>query len=333
MLNKVQKAAYELIQSDARFIYSLIDIQNKAKYNNSNFMMMAQPYIGIFADGAEQWCRKMKIDGTPSFNKDEKEFYVSLRQSHKLYELSYEKYTKLLIENFRYSDQYFYKIRSLIEKIKGYFNVGVDYCGEEGCGNTILCFIYNPFKKVLDDKTIGPEIEKLSVVTGKIVALFLNPNFYPYDYNDKKVSVIYRDYHFYKNCPIKTDTDLGFVLFSMLCSINYVIEFIDKYFIEEIPQKFKFAYLQYYYICDFIDELNIENNTSFFINNSLKNRKFRNCLAHYGLGQFLNDDDIIDDDILKGLTKKAFGMDYFTCKKILYGYLQDLIKQIKKYIF
>lgn len=35
MLNKVQKAAYELIQSDARFIYSLIDIQNKAKYNNS----------------------------------------------------------------------------------------------------------------------------------------------------------------------------------------------------------------------------------------------------------------------------------------------------------
>ena len=77
MLNKVQKAAYELIQSDARFIYSLIDIQNKAKYNNSNFMMMAQPYIGIFADGAEQWCRKMKIDGTPSFNKDEKEFYVS----------------------------------------------------------------------------------------------------------------------------------------------------------------------------------------------------------------------------------------------------------------
>lgn len=113
-----------------------------------------------------------------------------------------------------------------------------------------------------------------------------------------------------------------------LCYWIYV-----KYFIEEIPQKFKFAYLQYYYICDFIDELNIENNTSFFINNSLKNRKFRNCLAHYGLGQFLNDDDIIDDDILKGLTKKAFGMDYFTCKRILYGYLQDLIKQIKKYIF
>lgn len=55
----------------------------------------------------------------------------------------------------------------------------------------------------------------------------------------------------------------------MLCSINYVIEFIDKYFIEEIPQKFKFAYLQYYYICDFIDELNIENNTSFSIKNLL----------------------------------------------------------------
>ena len=45
---------------------------------------------------------------------------------------------------------------------------------------------------------------------------------------------------------------LGFVLFCILCNINYTIEFLDKYFVEEIPQKFKYAYLQYYYICDFI---------------------------------------------------------------------------------
>ena len=52
MLNKVQKAAFDLIQSDARFIYTLVDMQNNAKNINSNYVMMSIPYIGIFADGA-----------------------------------------------------------------------------------------------------------------------------------------------------------------------------------------------------------------------------------------------------------------------------------------
>ena len=39
MLNKVQKAAFDLIQSDARFIYTLVDMQNNAKNINSNFLI------------------------------------------------------------------------------------------------------------------------------------------------------------------------------------------------------------------------------------------------------------------------------------------------------
>lgn len=45
MLNKVQKAAFDLIQSDARFIYTLVDMQNNAKNINSNYVMMSIPYI------------------------------------------------------------------------------------------------------------------------------------------------------------------------------------------------------------------------------------------------------------------------------------------------
>lgn len=59
MLNKVQKAAFDLIQSDARFIYTLVDMQNNAKNINSNYVMMSIPYIGIFADGAEQCAKKL----------------------------------------------------------------------------------------------------------------------------------------------------------------------------------------------------------------------------------------------------------------------------------
>ena len=118
-----------------------------------------------------------------------------------------------------------------------------------------------------------------------------------------------------------------------MCSINYITEFIDKYFIEEIPQKFKYAYLQYYYICDFLKELNIANRTNYYIDNGLKNRSLRNCFAHYGLGQYLKETEVNEKDILKGLTEKAFELDYFSCKNLLYKYLQDLKNQIEENIF
>ena len=47
------------------------------------------------------------------------------------------------------------------------------------------------------------------------------------------------------------------------------------------------------------------NNIGIGLNSSLKNRGIRNCLAHYGLGQFLSEDDVIEYDVLKGLTYKA----------------------------
>ena len=64
------------------------------------------------------------------------------------------------------------------------------------------------------------------------------------------------------------------MLFSVLCSINYTIEFIDKYFVDEIPQKFKFAYLQYYYLCDFVNQINTVNEDEFYINSILKTVRF-----------------------------------------------------------
>lgn len=70
-LSKVQTTAYELIQADARFLYSLIDINRNAQNIKGNYMMMSQPYIGIFADGAEQWCKKVGL-AAPTFSENEK---------------------------------------------------------------------------------------------------------------------------------------------------------------------------------------------------------------------------------------------------------------------
>lgn len=330
MLNAVQKAAYELIQADARFLYTLMVIHQDAKNISSNYIMMSQPYIGLFADGAEQWCQKLGL-GAPKFTDTEKEYYTALRQSHKLYELSYSDFMSALMNKFKASDDHFYNIRSFREKIMGYYNVGTDLCNGRFCGNTILCALYTPID-TLNNKESGPWIRDISVVSGKLASFFDCQSFPPYKYNDY-ILVKHEDYHFYKNCPLKIKTEYGFLLFSILCSVNYAVEFINEYFVEEIPQKFKFAYLQYYYLCDFIKELNTANGTTFYINDSLKDRAFRNCLAHYGLGQYLTIDDLINDDVLKGLTKKAFNMDYSDAKDKLYFYLAELKNQIEAEIF
>lgn len=327
--NNVQNAAYELIQSDARFLYTLTDIDKKARNNKGNYIMMSQPYIGLFADGSEQWCRKLGL-GAPTFNKEEKEYYSKLRLSHKLYEKSYLDFQSVLMTKFNESDSHFYKIRRLREKLLGYYNVGTDFCNGEYTGNTILCALYTPVN-TLDNKEIGPWLKNISVVVGKLAAFFDCISYGPYKYDDS-ICIIPKDYHFYKNCPISEKSDWGFLLFSVLCSINYAIEFVDKYFIEEIPQKFRFAYLQYYYLCDFIKDLNEANGTSFYLDDSLKDRAFRNCLAHYGLGQYLKENDLYSNDLLKGLTIKAFSMDYYETKECLYSQLAELITQIKEEI-
>ena len=95
-MNRVQTAAYELIQSDARFLYTLTDIGQRAKSISSNYIMMCQPYIGVFADGAEQWCKKAGLNA-PNFNDKEKTYYGALRQGHKLLEKTYVEYTCLLM--------------------------------------------------------------------------------------------------------------------------------------------------------------------------------------------------------------------------------------------
>lgn len=330
-LNKIQTAAYELIQSDARFLYTLTDMGQRASNIRSNYIMMSQPYIGIFADGAEQWCKKLGLIA-PTFNDQEKEFYSALRQSHKILEKTYAEYATILMDKLLESDRYFYSIRSPREKLFGYYNIGADICNGEYCGNTVLCAAYMPIP-FWDNQNVGILIKNISVIAGKLAAFFDCRGFPPYQYEDKKNVVEYKDFHFFGNCPLKEKTELGVVLFSILCNINYATIFIEKYFSEEIPQKFKFAYLQYYYLCDFIEELQVAKGVNYSIDKSLQNRELRNCLAHYGLGQYLEEKDIISTDILKGLTNKAFNLEYFEAKQRLFECLHHLRNQIQNDIF
>lgn len=183
------------------------------------------------------------------------------------------------------------------------------------------------------EKNIGLYMEQLSVISGRLVGYYgiidMPKRSLTID-ESNKISI--KDYHFYKNTPLKNNTADSLVLFSISCSINFCIYFIDNIFVEETSVKFKFAYLQYYYLCEkLIPELNGHSTYKISINKDICNRKLRNCIAHYGLQQVISEQEILDDP-MKGLTVKLLGLNYTDAKEQLYSNLKDVEMQISKSI-
>ena len=329
-LNRVQESSLLLIQSDARFLYTLTEIFFKANKVRTNFITMSLPYIGIFVDGAAKWSEKIGIPG-PCLTEKEKCYYTYLRNGHKISNCNFVEFQNRLKVKFEDSEIYFYSNRSLIEKIIGHFNVGTDLYNGHFCGNTILCAMYLPFPiEHFDNK--GSWIRDVSIVAGELAAYFGCKDFPPYKYRKEEIA-FHKDYHFFRKSPLRHSSFDHFCLFSILCSINFVTKFIEYYLVDEVMQKFKFAYLQYYYLCDLIKSIREHCNCSFEMDSSLYSRPFRNCLAHYGLGQYMLEEDIVPDDPLKGLTIKAFGTNYLSTKVFLYDCLNGFVEQIASVIF
>ena len=331
MLNKVQEKSYKLIQADARFVYTLTKIFKSTNAPKSNYIMMLQPYIGLFADGSEQWGQKVKIN-TPTFSKDEKAHYMQMRNSIKLFDMTYDELHTVLKNKLDESDKYFYDIRTLRSKLCGlYYNAGVDLQGDTFCGNTILCSMYAPFYK-FNNAQYGKYIKDTSVVAGKLAVAYGGSNVRPYYTNDA-LTFKYEDYHFFSKCPPGIKNYDDFLLFSILCNINFVRIFIDKFFVDEFPAKLRYAYLQYYYLATLIPQINHKLATNFTINHQYKDDKFRNCMAHYGLGMTIEETDIIDTDMFLGLSNKFFGTPYMETKTAIYSELDMFSKQLTTYLF
>ena len=330
MLNKVQEKSYKLIQADARFVYTLTRILRSPNAPKSSYLMMLQPFIGLFADGSEQWGRKVKID-TPAFSEEEKDHYIKMRNSIKLFDMTYDELYNTLKNTLDESDIHFYDARTPMSKLHGlYYNVGVDLLGNTFCGNTILCSIYAPFFK-FNYKQYGKYLKNTSIVVGKLAAAYGGNSTRPYSVNDD-LTFRYKDYHFFNKCPRGIKSYDDFLLFSILCSVNFVRIFINQYFVDEFPTKLRFAYLQYYYLTTLIPEMNQKLAANFTINPQYKDIKFRNCMAHYGLGAALKEADIIENDMFFGLSNKLLDMSYIEIKTAIYSELDLFSEQLTKHL-
>ena len=331
MLNNIQEKSYILIQADACFIYTLTGIFKSPNAPKSNYIMMLQPYIGLFADGSETWGRKVKID-SPAFSENEKNHYAVMRNSIKLFDMTYHELYSTLKDALDESDKFFYDTRTLRSKLCGlYYNAGVDLHDNIFCGNTILCSIYAPFYKY-NNKQYGEYIKNTSIVAGKLAKAYGGSDTRLYNANSDLL-FRYDNYHFFDKCPLNIKDNDDFVLFSILCSVNFVRIFIDQYFAEEFPAKLRFAYLQYYYLTNLVPQINQKIATNFAINYQYKDDKFRNCMAHYGLGVVLKETDIIESDMLFGLSNKLFDISYMELRAAIYSELELLSEQLTKYLF
>ncbi|WP_091236872.1 hypothetical protein [Anaerobium acetethylicum] len=328
-LTNIQKAAYKLIQSDATFIRSLIQTGSQIK---SNYIVMSFPYLGIYADGAEQWGRKVGLN-SPIFNDEERFFYTQIRQMHKLYDMSFRQFADKTYDALQVSDEHFSSICKPIAKwLKVYDNYGVDLYRSQVCGNTVMCQMYvsplNENAYMLD----GEKLCKISVVAGKLCAFYGGRQVQSLCADDVQA---YRtkDYHFPAHTPIKHKSKEAFALFSVLCSINYVLYLVDKIIKEEMPTKIRIAYLEYYYLTKIISEINQIFGTYFMLSKEWVSAPVRNCMAHYGLGQLITESELDNTDLMFGITKKYFGLDYYEMKEKLYSELKALSVQIEDYLF
>lgn len=329
-LNKVQKCAVKLMQNDLRLFFTLL--YNQEIVTPSCYVAL-MPYTGLIVDGIEDWVNaynnsskhKLKL---PTFTDEEEKYYAEMRNSIKLFEKGYIELNKTLYEKYEQSEMYFSSLcKPIAKRLHLYDIYGVFYCNSLPCDNTILNQVVTPFFKY--GKTDGETIKKMATIGGEYTACFnaLEPYEVKVDY-----SFSTKDYGGFVKSPFGNKYNYKFLLFTILCQINFIVYSVDNIIVDETSTKLRFAYILYYYLLSLLPEIKEHLKISIIMDDKYHSDIFRNAMAHYKLGVSLKETDIIDDDPMFGLTNKIFSEDYYTVKSNIISELNKAGKQIQSII-
>lgn len=329
-LNKVQKCAVKLMQNDLRLFFTLLYNQEIV---TPSYYIALMPYTGLIVDGIEDWVNaynnsskdKLKL---PTFTDEEEKYYAEMRNSIKLFEKGYIELSKTLHEKYEQSERYFSSLCKPTAKLLHLYDIyGVFYCNSLSCDNTILNQVVTPFFKY--GKTDGETIKKMATIGGEYTACFnaLKPYEIKSDYNFST-----KDYGGFVKSPFGNKYNYKFLLFTILCQINFIIYSVDKFIVDETSTKLRFAYILYYYLLELLTDIKEILNISIIMDDKYHSDVFRNAMAHYKLGVSLKENDIIDSDPMFGLTQKLFSEDYYTVKNNIISELDKAGKQIQSII-
>jgi len=329
-LTQQQAASLMLMQNDLRFLYTLV---YHSKEIRSNYSVSSMPYIGLIIDGVEDWLKAYNNShaakfNVPTFTVQEQDYYEKMRSYIKLWDNSYATVYSELKRLYLLSDNYFSNIcKPIAKRMKIYDIFGVDLADGCYCGNTILCSYYVPDYDFHQQN--GEKIKNLSVIAGKYTALFQATT--PYKVNTH-ISFTSTDYGGFVKSPVGNAFSDKFVLFSLLCQINYIVKCINEYIIDETTTKLRFSYILYYYILRILPEINTELSTQFDMDNKWNSDAFRNAMAHYKIGVALKESELIPSDPLFGLTQKYLNCDYDSLKNGVIRGLMSLASQLKLFL-
>lgn len=324
-----QKVASKLIVEDLRFVYSTL-VANKNP-TEPYYTVALQPYLGLVADGVEQWSKKVGKKDIPVFSAKEKDYYTELRNNIKLWKKSFFKLNLKLEKFYHLSNDYYASVCQPIAREKNLYDIyGCYTIKGYFCDNTILDSIYTPYFKFdgIDKEYIQSMLSFFGKLTLKYGACKCPPLKV-----DTTMQFKTQDYCGILPSPTgHREYNESFLLFSIMCSINFLIFGVNQYVIDETPTKLRFAYVQYFYLVNLIKEINKALSCNFELDSRWYNTNMRDCLAHYGLGSVLKRSEVDETDEFGGLTNKLFQCEWKILEKNIFEQLFKLSEQLRAFL-
>lgn len=129
------------------------------------------------------------------------------------------------------SNQYFSSLCRPIARILHLYDIfGVDLVNRQYCGNTILGAFYAPRYKFRNDSAqYGEHIKNMMEIGGKYVVVFDAEKEYE---TDPSMLFTYKDYGGFVKSPVGNKFSDRFMLFSLLCQIQFALICIDQFIME-----------------------------------------------------------------------------------------------------
>ncbi len=333
-----EKTVSRLIFYDYSSILFLMEHVKKRK-DMGNYIFPFVSTFGLVIYESLKLIDKMGASEKIGFEQNDEfsKFYEKLRLNTKFYEKSLCDVNSCLKNKYDYMSNYFYNlVVKFLRPFGIHYRYGVTFLLKDGkefpISNTINSAVILPGFSL--SKEYNQYLLKNFVYAGEILAKILgedivkSKNLFTIDKDTKFKDI---DYGYFRRCDFSLDYNENFILFNLICNINFILYGLNQLIIEDAPIKLRATYLLYYYLCSINSEINDYFNTSFNIDDRYSDSKVRNALAHYGLYQALGD-DIIEDDLFGGLTNKYFNLNWINLLKELNNILLDYRDKILFYL-
>ena len=329
MLTNSEVIALNLIKDDLVF---LLTIFNNQKFISSQYFVAMVPYIGVIIDGTSKWGNKVADINKLiySLSEEEKHYYEITRNTVKLWETSSDNLLNTFESKYQEAITYFSNVcHPFAKKLELYDVYGAYIIDEIHCDNTILDSVIIP--NFSYENFDGEYIKNMSTVIGGLAVNF-NATHEQLFQVDNSLHFITKDYGGFKKSPLGNKFSINFILYSLMCSINFVIHGINRLLIDDIPIKLRSSYLMYYGLKNITQILKENYNIEINYDGSWQSDKFRNCMAHYAIGPVMSQKEINKDDKFGGVTDKFFSMPWSEFNKIILKELMNVSSQLNELI-